>query len=195
MGLLSKAADTIYAFRFLKLLTTPFNKTKAFELGIIDAKGKILKKSRELKTAEEKAAYTHFHRLVFNIKKIIPGNTFGSYAAALFLLKEHTGMSERKIMEVLKETTYIREHAAYTELDSGINKWYLSETRLIPGTFKLVRDIAHPVTGEIIGFKGNIVENVNFKEPVGSFQDINIYEVKHKNTNQILMVTNYDITR
>ena len=40
MGILSRAADLGYAFRFLKLLTTPWNKLKAFELGIVDEKGK-----------------------------------------------------------------------------------------------------------------------------------------------------------
>ena len=188
MGLLSKAADTIYAFRFLKLLTTPFNKTKAFELGIIDEKGKVLKKSRELKTAEEKAAYTHFHRLVFNIKKLIPGSTLGSYAAALFLLKEHTGMSEKQILEILDDT--ITE-----DLDLNNSKWFLSETRLIPGKFKLIRDIAHPKTGEVVALKGTMVENNNFNEPVGNFSNINIYEVTHILTNQVLFVSNHDITR
>lgn len=188
MGLLSKAADTIYAFRFLKLLTTPFNKTKAFELGIIDAKGKVLKKSRELKTAEEKSAYTHFHRLVFNIKKVIPGSTFGSYAAALFLLKEHTGMSEEQILEILDDSIN-------DEFELNESKWFVSDTRLIPGNFKLVRDIAHPKTGELIALKGTIVENPNFKEPVGSFSNINIYEVNHKLTNQTILISNHDIIR
>ena len=40
----SRMADFGYAIRFLKLLVTPFEKTKAFELGIIDAKGKVIKK-------------------------------------------------------------------------------------------------------------------------------------------------------
>ena len=35
-------------------MVTPFDKTKAFELGIIDGKGRILKKRRDLKTSEEK---------------------------------------------------------------------------------------------------------------------------------------------
>ena len=53
---LTRAGDIVYAFRFLKLLVTPFNKTKAFELGIIDEKGKVLKKAAERKTPEEKNA-------------------------------------------------------------------------------------------------------------------------------------------
>ena len=40
MSILKRAADLVYTFRFLKLLVTPFNKTKAFELGIIDENGK-----------------------------------------------------------------------------------------------------------------------------------------------------------
>ena len=54
MGLLSQAADTAYAFRFLKLFVTPFDKTVAFELGIIDEKGKNLRKYRDLGKREEK---------------------------------------------------------------------------------------------------------------------------------------------
>ena len=56
MGILSRAADLGYAFRFLKLLTTPWNKLKAYELGIVDANGKNIKKAKQLETPEEKAA-------------------------------------------------------------------------------------------------------------------------------------------
>ena len=83
MGILSRAADLGYAFRFLKLLTTKWEKLPAYELGIIDKRGRNLKKAKELKTPEEKSAYTIFHRLVFNVKRLIqlvPGgkSTLGS---------------------------------------------------------------------------------------------------------------------
>ena len=71
MGILSQAADAAYAFRFLKLFVTPFEKTKAFELGIIDEKGKNLRPIRKLGLQKEKAAYTPFIRLVFNFGKIV----------------------------------------------------------------------------------------------------------------------------
>ena len=64
MGMIKRAADLVYTFRFLTLLVTPFEKTEAFKLGLLDAKGKKLKKA---KTAEEKYAYTPFHRFVFNV--------------------------------------------------------------------------------------------------------------------------------
>ena len=67
----SPAIDAFITFRFLKLLVTPFNKTEAFKLGIIDERGKVLKKYRSLERIEERRAYTILHRLVFNIKKLI----------------------------------------------------------------------------------------------------------------------------
>ena len=88
----SKVADLILVYQFLKRLTTPFNETPAFDLGIIDERGNRIK-SKDLKTTEEKNAYGYFDRLVFNVKKLLerlPGgkNRLASYAAALFLIKE-----------------------------------------------------------------------------------------------------------
>ena len=62
MGL--RGPDFIYALRFLRLLTTKWEKTNAFKLGILDKNGKVLKKPE---TNEEKNAYNIFHKLVYNI--------------------------------------------------------------------------------------------------------------------------------
>ena len=37
---MGRVIDALIAYRLLKLLVTPFNKTKAFQLGIVDEKGK-----------------------------------------------------------------------------------------------------------------------------------------------------------
>ena len=74
MGLIKSAADIAYTFRFLALLVTPFDKTKAFEKGIIDEKGKRLVKPpfSKIEDRENYANYyTPFIRLVFNIKKLM----------------------------------------------------------------------------------------------------------------------------
>jgi len=42
---MSRVIDAFIAYRILKILVTPFNKTKAYKLGIIDDKGKVLIKS------------------------------------------------------------------------------------------------------------------------------------------------------
>jgi len=63
-----RIVDNLIVFRILRLLTIPFNKQKAFELGIIDEKGNR-NKDVELDSTEMKNAYTYLHRLVFNLKK------------------------------------------------------------------------------------------------------------------------------
>ena len=88
------AIDLFVAYRFLRILTTPWEDQEAFKLGIIDKDGKLLRKKNTLKTTEEKQSFTLLHRLVFNLKRIlhkIPGvrTKIGTYATALFLLKQH----------------------------------------------------------------------------------------------------------
>jgi len=197
MGIISRTGDLFYAFRFLKLLVTPFEKTKAFELGIIDKDGIILKKSIDRNSPEEKSAYTVFHRLVFNIKRImgkVPGgkSVIARYGAALFLIKEHTGMSEKAIIKSLEK--FLETDLSSEQLDE--NAWYQDyEDRLMPGNYILQSDILSPVTGETIAFKNQRIVVEDFKSPIGSFQNINIYRVKHKATNQDIYISNRDISR
>lgn len=104
----NKIADILLIYQFIKRLTTPFDKTEAFELGLIDKNGKRLKKAE---TKEEQDAMGYFDRLVFNIKRLlekVPGGSsrLGSYAAALWLIKEdHTKeYTEEEIVKGLYET-------------------------------------------------------------------------------------------
>ena len=65
---MGRAIDLFVTYRFIRLLTTPFEKTDAFKLGIIDKDGN--RTDKKLYKIEEKNAYTILHKLVFNIKKI-----------------------------------------------------------------------------------------------------------------------------
>jgi len=117
----SKVADLIFVYSFLKRLVTPFNETKAYQLGIIDDKGK---KIRSPQTKEELDSFSTFERLVFNIKKIVekfPGGRgkLASYAAALFLIKEHENpkeyYSDKELYEQLeKEMKNLHENDVKT---------------------------------------------------------------------------------
>ena len=196
MSVLSRAADLVYAFRFLKLLTTPFPKTKAFKLGIVDKDGKVLKKGKELATSEEKAAYTVFHRLVFNIKRLLakaPGgkSALASYATALFLIKEHTGMREETIIE------QIEKHLGHKlELNLDENTWHMDyEDRLMPGKYMLTKDLYHDKTGEQIANVGERVVVNDLLSSAGNILNINIYRVQHPKTGQDLYISNRDIIR
>ena len=197
MSFVSRAGDLFYAFRFLKLLVTPFRKTKAFQLGIVDEKGKVLKKAKERTKPEEKAAYTVFHRLVFNLKRLVgkvPGgrSLVARYGAALFLIREHTNMSEKKMLEMMEKALDIEfDPDELTE-----NTWYQDkDSNLYPGKYILNEDMASPITGEIIALQNTQVVVEDLQAPIGKFQNINIYRVKHSKTNQELYVSNGDICR
>ena len=197
MSFVSRAGDLFYAFRFLKLLVTPFKKTKAYQLGIVDETGKVLKKAKERTKPEEKAAYTVFHRLVFNLKRIVgkvPGgrSVVARYGAALFLIREHTRMSDKKMLEVLEKALDIE----IDPYDLNENTWYQdSEANLYPGEYILTDDAVSPMTGEVIALRNQKVVVENLQPPTGKFQNINIYRVRHLKTNQDLYVSNGDITR
>ena len=112
----SRGADLYFVFRFLRLLTMKWTKTDAYKYKIIDKKGNALRKSSELESVNEKAAYTMLHRMVFKIRRLIEKvpivgkSILLNYAAALFLLKEQKDTRiwtdekymARKLMEFLE---------------------------------------------------------------------------------------------
>lgn len=116
---MADVADLVLIYQFIKRLTTPFNKTEAYKLGLIDEKGKRLKKAQ---TSEEKKAMGYFDRLVFNIKRLLeklPGGSsrIASYGAALWLIKE--GKIDREYSESEIATGL---YEAMDELDERTNK-------------------------------------------------------------------------
>ena len=153
---MSRIIDALVAYRVLKLLVTPFNKTKAFELGIIDAKGKVLIKSNGLeknfpvnKRYEARNSYTLLIRFVFNLKKLlskvgIRGPIGSSIAAALAFFKEEYGEN----LEV--------EKIVYNHLKEQGFEFDLSENYgepLTEGTYKAKHDIYND--------EGDVVININ----------------------------------
>lgn len=107
----SPTVDLFIVYQFIKRLSTPFDETDAFRLGLIDEKGKRLKKAS---SKDEKDAMTYFDRMIFNMKRLlakVPGGQtkLGSYAAALLLLKEekdHTMDNLIQEMKTLKRNSF-----------------------------------------------------------------------------------------
>ena len=99
----SQTVDLFVLYQIIKRLTTPFEESDAFKLGLIDKKGKRLKKAS---TSEEKKAMTYFDRFIFNLKRIMSKagltSKAGTYAAALFLLKESQTEQELNDDEILE---------------------------------------------------------------------------------------------
>ena len=193
MGLFSQATDLYAALRFLRLLTTRWEDTNAFKVGIIDADGKQLIKGRDV-PSEHKKYYTLFHRLVFNIKRllqkvpIVGKSILLNYASALLLLKEHLGIeSDEEFKHILDE--YIPNFINITEeLDEQISisrRMILKEGIVV----ELNKDLLHPKTCEPIFLTGSKVRIIEQQTNQKSIFGIPIYEGIHEATGQKLFLS------
>ena len=169
---MGRVIDALIAYRVLKLLVTPFNRTKAFKLGIIDDKGKVLINSKDLpNSGPKREAYTLLIRFVFNLKKLlgkvgIRGPLGTSAAAAIAFFNEENGQN----LEVEK-TVY--KHLKENGFEFEVNENYGDPLR--PGTYRVNRDITD-LEGDIVI---NIDEEVIFE---GNTDTILGYDVfKYRN--------------
>jgi len=95
--------DLFLVYQFIKRLATPFDEWKAYELGVIDDRGEILLKRRNM-TKEQRDNWGKFDVLVLKLKRLlekIPGgrSRLASYAAALWLIKEGENRSANMLTE------------------------------------------------------------------------------------------------
>jgi len=196
----SPAIDAFITFRFLKLLVTPFDKTEAFKYGIIDKSGKVLRKYKTLERIDERKAYTILHRLVFNVKRLIeklPGgkSRLASYAAALFLIKEHVNEyhdSDGKLIE--KEFyKYLKDNELLEQEDGEIREEITFADKLLKGTYILVQDVGVDEDDKVVGKKGDTVTVYADTVPTDSVMGQDVYKVIHDKTKDELLVTIEDI--
>ena len=201
---MGRAIDLFVTYRFIRLLTTPFEDTDAFKLGIIDEKGnrvrlpKSTKPAVNLSTSELKNAYTVLHKLVFNIKKIfnkVPGlrTKVGTYAAALFLLKDtfkesvdDPDMFEKEFVKYLKENDI--------ELDDEISEEVIGFGEVLPkGEYVLVNDILNKEEEELSAKKGDKVIAFADEAPIDTVLGVDIFPVVHVKTQEKIYVSLEDI--
>ena len=95
--------DLFMIYQFIRRLVTPFSEWDAYKLGIIDERGKVLRKRRQLRRREERDAFGVFDVLVLNLKKLLErlpaGQTrIASYAAALWLIREHKAFTPESML-------------------------------------------------------------------------------------------------
>jgi len=100
--------DLFMVYQFIKRLATPFSEWQAYKLGIIDERGNILKKKKDLTLIKEREAFGLFDTMILKLKRLIekvPGgkSRLASYAAALYLIKEGQNYTEETPDEVLEE--------------------------------------------------------------------------------------------
>jgi hypothetical protein len=171
--------DAAIVYRILRMLVTPFDKTDAYRLGIIDAKGKILKKSSQLNTVEQKNAYTLLHRLVFRLKRIIEkvpidNKKFLSFAAALALIRENYEKGtepielERMFLESLKQPH-----------DTTLVEHFLSDKYM--KSFKQFMEEDGGVAANNAAVTGGIAGLPPDEPPVPKMNKLNMFRRKRKN--------------
>ena len=203
---MGRAIDLFVTYRFIKLLVTPFDKMPAYKLGIIDKEGqRVVEKTvsrgmqpTQLKTDEEKSAYTVLHKLVFNIKKIfgkVPGlrTKLGTYAAALFLLKDtfkesvdDPDMFEKEFMKYLKEEGY--------EIDNTISEEVIGFGEVLPkGEYTLVNDILNTEEEELQAKVGDKVVAFDDEPPIDTVLGVEIFPIVHVKTQEKIYISLEDI--
>lgn len=193
MGLLKSAADLVYTIRFLKLLVTKFEDTEAFKAGIIDKDGNKNKDFSQNSMDDREAYrshYTTFHRLVFNLKRIMAKAPGGSsvvarYGAALALIKEHGGDVDKihketgiDILDCLAEET----------------QWFMLEgNELSPGIYRIKNDSITTKCEEVVK-KGDQLR-VEVTMPIDEVLGLSIYEATHLKSNQQVYITTAELSK
>jgi len=195
MGLVKRAADLAYTFRFIRMLVLDWKEWDAFKLGIINEEGKR-DRNVKLDTDEKKSAYTPFIRLCANVKRLvanIPGGSskLGSFASALYLIKEHYGLNDKDIKA-------INEKLGIDNLDIVLegNSWFLLDNGTIgPGVYRIKEHkLLAKTCDEMVWAKDQIRIQENCS-PVGDVFGIPIYEATHMKTNQKIFITVNEIYR
>ena len=165
---MGRVIDALIAYRLLKLLVTPFRKTKAYQMGIIDDKGKVLIKAKQFKDkipankrAEAKKSYTLLIRFVFNLKRILSKvgirGALGSAAAAAIAFfreeKDYNPIIEKQIYKHIKEQGF----------EYDINENYGDPIQY--GRYIVNRDI-YDLEGDIVINRGEVIDFNEDTQPI-----------------------------
>ena len=191
---MGRAVDLFVTYRFLKLLVTPWKKQEAYKLGIIDDKGKNLIRSRDFEREDQRTAFTLLHRLVFNCKRIMQKIPFvrsqlGTYAAALFLLKEHykiENLPEGEVTKFLLENNLI-------DLNDDISEEVIGFGNMLPMGEYTLKDQVTADDDEIDAQPGDVVIAIEDTPPSDRILGVDIFPVVHQKSNKKIYISLEDI--
>ena len=195
MGILKGAADTVYAFRFIRMMVMDWKNWDAYKEGIIDENGKRIREVK-LDTDSKRSAYTPFVRLVANIKRLVAkipggGSKLGSFASALFLIKEKANLSEKGLKTICEKCDI-----EVLDFLNENNEWFLLEDKqLSPGIYRVNNPkLLNRSCSELVWAKDQVrVKDDSY--PVGDVFGVDIYEAVHIKTDQEVYVTASELTR
>ena len=138
---MSRALDAVVGIRMLKLLSTPINQSKAFQLGIVNADGTKIKKPAN---SNEKNAYSLLNRFVFKIQKALTRSSdrdarrLLSFAAAMALLREYNEDTDDDLdiavlLELHMEDETVQQQARLLESNVLSLRNYMEEMNGVGG--------------------------------------------------------------
>jgi hypothetical protein len=177
---MGRVIDALVAYRVLKILVTPFKRTKAYKLGIIDDKGKVLIKSKDFiktfpssKVQEARKAYTLLIRFVFNLKRLLSKvgirGPLGSAAAAAIAFfreeKDYNPIIEKEVYKYIKEQGF----------EYDINENYGDPIQ--HGKYIVNKNI-YDLEGEIVINSGEVIDFYEDTQPIMGydvFKHQNVY--------------------
>lgn len=116
--------DLFLVYNMVKRLATPFNEWEAYKLGIIDERGNLLKSRKDLRTIKERDAFGLYDLMILKLKRLVekvPGGKtrLGSYAAALYLVKEGKLYTEDTSDKILEEG-FMKHYTTLSEDDINL---------------------------------------------------------------------------
>ena len=193
MGILKRAADLTYAFRFIRMMVMDWKSWDAYKLGIIDENGKR-NRNVKLDNDEKKSAYTPFVRLAANIKRLVAkipggGSKLGSFASALFLIKEKVGT--KGLEKICKEL-----NVDVLDFLNEKNEWFLLEDKqLSPGVYRVSNPKLLNKTCDELVWSRDQVRIPDECFPVGDVFGVDVYEATHIKTNHKVYVTASELLR
>lgn len=173
--------------------------TGAFKAGIVDEDGKRRKDFNLNSTDDRKEFSTHytpFHRLVFNIKKLMakaPGGSskIASYSAALYLIKEHGGLSDKNLDKIHSATGI-----DMLDILSEQSEWFmLKDKQLSPGVYRIKEESITTGYGSIVTAKDRIRITESNSVPCGEVFGISIYKAIHESSQQEVFVATSELIK
>ena len=189
MGIVKRAADIAYTFRFIKMLVMDWKSWDAYKLGIIDEDGKRLRNIK-IDSSEKKDAWTPFIRLCANIKRLVSkvpggGSKLGSFVSALYLIKEKYNLNDCDLEKIVTKSG-----GDILDIINEGNEWFLLEDGTIsPGVYKIKENkLLSKNCDDIVWAKDQVRIEENCM-PVGDVFGINVYEATHINTQQKIYIT------
>lgn len=193
MGLVKRAADLAYTFRFIRMLVMKWENWDAYKEGLIDKDGKRIKDVK-MDTDAKKSSYTPFIRLCANIKRLLSkipggGSKLGSFAAALFLIKEKYNLTDDCLQKAMHK-------AGVDVLDflNEENQWFVLEDRqMSPGIYRVKEAKMLNSTHEEMVLPKDQIKIHDESFPVGDVFGVDIYEATHIKTGQQVYVTASEI--